>query len=128
MALHGGSQDRGTDRIARRAADLCGASYYAIVQPPWLRVHLTSRLHDPDQSTAFRRFLAHVRVAISVHGFGRDSFALWVDPTRGLVIDAYGPWLTLIGLRLTYERNTSDRSAVAATDAAHGTADTTVTS
>jgi type III pantothenate kinase len=25
------------------------------------------------------------------------------------VIDAYEPWLTLIGLRLTYERNTADR-------------------
>ena len=24
------------------------------------------------------------------------------------VIDAYEPWLTLIGLRLTYERNTAD--------------------
>ena len=33
MALHGGSQDRGTDHIARRAAELAGASYYASVQP-----------------------------------------------------------------------------------------------
>ena len=24
------------------------------------------------------------------------------------MIDAYEPWLTLIGLRLTYERNTAD--------------------
>src|SRR5450755_2804521 len=88
MALHGGSQDRGTDLIARRAADLCGASYYAIVQPPWLRVHLTSRLHDPAHSTAFRRFLAHVRVAISVPGFGRDRSAMCIAPPRGLVIDA----------------------------------------
>jgi phage replication-related protein YjqB (UPF0714/DUF867 family) len=93
MALHGGSQDRGTDQIARRAAALCGASYYAIVQPPWLRVHLTSRLHDPAHSAALRRFLTHVRVAISVHGFGRDSFAAWVDPSRGLVIEPYGPAL-----------------------------------
>jgi phage replication-related protein YjqB (UPF0714/DUF867 family) len=91
MALHGGSQDRGTDQIARRAAALSGASYYAIVQPPRLRLHLTSRLHDPAQSAVFSRFLAHVRVAISVHGFGRDSFALWVDPTRGLMIEPYGP-------------------------------------
>jgi phage replication-related protein YjqB (UPF0714/DUF867 family) len=91
MALHGGSQDRGTDHIARRAAALSGASYYAIVQPAHLRVHLTSRLHDPAHSATFRRFLAHVRVAISVHGFGRDSFALWVDPACGLVIEAYGP-------------------------------------
>jgi type III pantothenate kinase len=27
------------------------------------------------------------------------------------VIDAYEPWLTLIGLRLTYERNTQERGA-----------------
>ena len=27
------------------------------------------------------------------------------------VIDAYEPWLTLIGLRLTYERNTPERGA-----------------
>ena len=91
MALHGGSQDRGTDQIARRAAEQTGASYYAIVQPNGLRVHLTSRLHDPDHSTHMRAFLEHVDVAISVHGFGRDGFALWFDPDRGLVIEPYGP-------------------------------------
>ena len=41
MALHGGSQDRGTDQIASRAAEQAGASYYAIIQPAGLRVHLT---------------------------------------------------------------------------------------
>ena len=91
MALHGGSQDRGTDRIARRAAERSGASFYAIVQPEWLRVHLTSRRHDPDHSAALRGFLTHVRIAISIHGFGRDSFALWIDPTLGFMIDPYGP-------------------------------------
>jgi phage replication-related protein YjqB (UPF0714/DUF867 family) len=91
MALHGGSQDRGTGQIARRAAEDAGASYYAIVQPSGLRVHLTSRLHDPDHSLQLRAFLEHVDVAISVHGFGRDSFALWCDPDRGLVIEPYGP-------------------------------------
>jgi len=91
MALHGGSQDRGTDQIARRAADQAGASYYAIVQPSGLRVHLTSRLHEPDHSAHLRAFLEHVDVAISVHGFGRESFALWLDPQRGLSIEPYGP-------------------------------------
>jgi phage replication-related protein YjqB (UPF0714/DUF867 family) len=91
MALHGGSQDRGTDQIARRAAERAGASYYAIVQPPGLRVHLTSRLHDPAHSALLRGFLAHVEVAISIHGFGRDSFALRVDPQCGLTVEAYGP-------------------------------------
>ena len=93
MALHGGSQDRGTDQIASRAAEQAGASYYSIVQPAGLRVHLTSRRHDPDHSALFRAFLRHVEIAISVHGFGRDGFALWVDPERGLVIDPYGPAL-----------------------------------
>jgi phage replication-related protein YjqB (UPF0714/DUF867 family) len=91
MALHGGSQDRGTDQIARRAAEQAGASYYAIVHPSRLRVHLTSRLHDPEHSAHLRAFLEHVEVAISVHGFGRDGFALWVDPGRGLIIEPYGP-------------------------------------
>jgi len=93
LALHGGSQDRGTDVIARRAAELAGASYYAIVQPPALRIHLPSRRHDPGDSAALRRFLAHVRVVISVHGFGRDSFSLVFDPARGLVVEPYGPAL-----------------------------------
>jgi len=91
MALHGGSQDRGSDQIARRAADEAGASYYAIIQPSWLRVHLTSRLHNPDDSAHLRSFLEHVDVAISVHGFGRDGFALWLDSERGMVIEPYGP-------------------------------------
>ncbi len=91
MALHGGSQDRGTAQIARRAAEQAGASYYAIVQPAGLRVHLTSRRHDPAHSARMRAFLQHVGIAISVHGFGRDSFALWTDPVRGLVVEPYGP-------------------------------------
>jgi phage replication-related protein YjqB (UPF0714/DUF867 family) len=91
MALHGGSQDRGTDQIASRAAEQAGASYYAIIQPAGLRVHLTSRRHNPDHSALLRAFLQHVDIAISVHGFGRDGFALWLDPERGLVIEPYGP-------------------------------------
>jgi phage replication-related protein YjqB (UPF0714/DUF867 family) len=93
MALHGGSQDRGTDQLANRAAERAGASYYAIVQPSGLRVHLTSRLHDPEHSPTLRSFLQHVEIAISVHGFGRDGFSFWVDPERGPVIEAYGPAL-----------------------------------
>jgi phage replication-related protein YjqB (UPF0714/DUF867 family) len=93
MALHGGSQDRGTYEIASRAAERAGASFYAIVQPRGLRVHLTSRRHDPAHSDRLRTFLNHVEIAISVHGFGRDGFCLWLDPVRGLVIEPYGPAL-----------------------------------
>jgi phage replication-related protein YjqB (UPF0714/DUF867 family) len=91
MALHGGSQDRGTDEIARRAAAQAGASYYAIVQPAGLRVHLTSRRHDPAHSAHLRAFVQHVGIAISVHGFGRDGFGLWIHPERGLIVEPYGP-------------------------------------
>lgn len=91
MALHGGSQDRGTHEIASEAATRAGASYYAIIQPSDLRVHLTSRRHDPDQSERFGAFLAHVDIAISVHGFGRDGFNFFVDPAGGIVIEPYGP-------------------------------------
>jgi phage replication-related protein YjqB (UPF0714/DUF867 family) len=91
MALHGGSQDRGTHEIASRAAEQAGASYYAIVQPSTLRVHLTSRRHDPEHSEWLPAFLRHVEIAISVHGFGRDSFDLRVDPAEGLVVEPYGP-------------------------------------
>jgi phage replication-related protein YjqB (UPF0714/DUF867 family) len=90
MALHGGSQDRGTEQIAKRAAEHAGASYYGILHPSELRVHLTSRLHDPAHSEQLRAFLEHVDVAISVHGFGRDGFAMWIDD-RGLIIEPYGP-------------------------------------
>jgi phage replication-related protein YjqB (UPF0714/DUF867 family) len=93
MALHGGSQDRGTDEIASRAAEQSGASYYAIVQPRDLRVHLTSRRHDPSQSQQMSAFLQHVEIAISVHGFGRDTFEVGVDAEGGLVIEPYGPAL-----------------------------------
>jgi phage replication-related protein YjqB (UPF0714/DUF867 family) len=91
MALHGGSQDRGTHEIASRAAEAAGASYYAIVQPRELRVHLTSRRHDPGQSERMTAFLRHVQIAISVHGFGRDSFALRVDLGGGVEVEPYGP-------------------------------------
>jgi phage replication-related protein YjqB (UPF0714/DUF867 family) len=93
LALHGGSQDRGTHEIASRAAEIADASYYAVVQPSGTRVHLTSRRHDPDHSERLRAFLEHVEIAISVHGFGRDAFALTVDPVRGLIIEPYGPAL-----------------------------------
>jgi phage replication-related protein YjqB (UPF0714/DUF867 family) len=91
MALHGGSQDRGTHEIASRAAERAGASYYTIVQPRGMRFHLTSRRHNPDQSVRLRAFLQHVAVAISVHGFGRDGFDWRIDPAFGLVIEPYGP-------------------------------------
>ena len=93
MALHGGSQDRGTHEIASRAAERSGSSYYAILQPRTMRFHLTSKCHDPGHSAQLRAFLEHVEIAISVHGFGREGFSWSVDAAGGLVVEPYGPAL-----------------------------------
>lgn len=75
MALHGGSLERMTDRIAGEAADRSGASLYAVVQPPDMRWHLPSAEMSPDASERLAAFLGHVDVAVAIHGFGRDG--LW---------------------------------------------------
>jgi phage replication-related protein YjqB (UPF0714/DUF867 family) len=71
MAFHGGSLERYTDEIASAAADLAGASYYGVVQPPEFRWHLPSNRVDPAESEQLAAFLDHVEVAVAVHGFGR---------------------------------------------------------
>ena len=75
LAFHGGSLERVTDRIAAEAAERCGASLYAVVQPPGTRVHLPSIEVTPDASPSLRTFLDHVDVTVAVHGYGRDG--LW---------------------------------------------------
>lgn len=75
LAFHGGNLERVTDDIARAAAARAGASVYAVVQPPGLRWHIPSTKVTPDESPALARFLAHVDVAIAVHGYGRQG--LW---------------------------------------------------
>ena len=73
MAFHGGSLERVTDVVATRAAEAAGASVYAVLQPPGLRRHVPSRLVRPEASAGLARFLAHVDVAVAVHGYGRDG-------------------------------------------------------
>jgi len=81
MALHGGGQDRVTDEIAAAAAARSGASLYAVVQPPTLRWHIPSYRYSPDESARLRSFIEHVRVVISVHGYGVDSWRMdWRPP------------------------------------------------
>ena len=71
MAFHGGSLERMTDVIAADAAERAGASLYAVVQPPDLRWHIPS--HQVHGSDALAAFLAHVEVAVALHGFGRQG-------------------------------------------------------
>jgi phage replication-related protein YjqB (UPF0714/DUF867 family) len=73
LAVHGGSLERDTDRIAREAADASAASLYAVLQPDDLRWHIPSARMDPADSPALSRFLGHVTVVLSIHGYGRDG-------------------------------------------------------
>jgi phage replication-related protein YjqB (UPF0714/DUF867 family) len=70
MALHGGLE-AGTAEAARLAAGRAGASLYVVEQPGDFRWHVPSTKYDPRQSRRLRAFLDHVRVAVSIHGFGR---------------------------------------------------------
>lgn len=72
LALHGGIEEH-TAEIADRAATVATASQYAVVQPDDLRWHVPSIEYDPRHSSRLRLFLQHVRLVVSVHGFGRQG-------------------------------------------------------
>lgn len=71
MAYHGGNLERTTDAVAAAVAARTGASLYTVVQAPPHRSHLASTAFDPAQSASLARFLAHVDVVITIHGYGR---------------------------------------------------------
>jgi len=74
MAFHGGNLERHTDGIAAEAARRSGASLYAVVQPRDLRWHIPSTAVAPDASPALAAFVAHVEIALAIHGYGRDGY------------------------------------------------------
>lgn len=73
MAFHGGNLERGTDDVAETAATASGASVYAVRQPDDLRWHVPSTEFDPARSDQLARFLDHVDVVVTVHGYGRQG-------------------------------------------------------
>ena len=70
-AYHGGNLERVTETIAKEAARISGASYFAITQPPGMRHHIPSTQVDPSHSRAFSEFINHCDFVITVHGYGR---------------------------------------------------------
>jgi len=70
MAFHGGLE-AGTAEIAEATAEASGASLYFVNQPAALRWHVPSRSVDPAHSPVLADWLAHVEVAIAIHGYGR---------------------------------------------------------
>ncbi len=71
MAYHGGNLERTTDVVAAEVARRTGSSFYGVLQASPHRNHLASTAFDPAHSDALARFLGHVDVVITVHGYGR---------------------------------------------------------
>jgi phage replication-related protein YjqB (UPF0714/DUF867 family) len=74
MAYHGGALEVMTDVIAARAAEACGASYYGVHQPDGMRAHVSSTKVRPAESPSLARFVEHVDVVVTIHGFGRRGY------------------------------------------------------
>lgn len=72
LALHGGLEP-GTERVAEAAARAADASAYVVVQPREQAWHLSSHRIDPAHAELLARFLDHVEVVISVHGYWRPE-------------------------------------------------------
>ena len=73
MAFHGGCLEEVTDVVAEAAATTAGASYYGVLHPDGLDVHLPSTRFDPAASPTLARFLGHVEVVVTIHGYGREG-------------------------------------------------------
>ena len=72
MAYHGGTLEKATDAIARETAALCGASYYGLIQTNDDPLHFPStKLFDYGIEN-LNVFFQHVRVVITIHGYGRE--------------------------------------------------------
>jgi phage replication-related protein YjqB (UPF0714/DUF867 family) len=72
LAYHAGLE-AGTWEVAADVAHRAGCSLYALRQPPDLRWHVPSAAVDPGVAPGLARVLNHVRLALSVHGYGRRS-------------------------------------------------------
>jgi len=73
MAFHGGSLEEMTDVIAAAAAKRSGASYYAVLLPDDLQLHIPSHKLSPTDSPSMAAFIDHVDVVVTVHGYGREN-------------------------------------------------------
>jgi phage replication-related protein YjqB (UPF0714/DUF867 family) len=72
LAYHAGLE-AGTWEVAAEVAERSGSSLYALRQPPELRWHVPSSAVDPSGAPGLARVLGRVRLALSVHGYGRRS-------------------------------------------------------
>jgi phage replication-related protein YjqB (UPF0714/DUF867 family)/cation transport regulator ChaC len=81
MAIHAGELEQATDVVASLAAERSDSSYYGVIHPDDVDHHLPSIRYRPDESAALARFLDHVDIVISVHGYGRRG--MWTSILAG---------------------------------------------
>jgi phage replication-related protein YjqB (UPF0714/DUF867 family) len=93
MAYHGGGLEQATDVIAREAAAIAEASYYGVRHPADWDLHIPSTRVTPNESPTLAGFLDHVRIVITVHGYGRRTLftsVLLGGRNRGLAAHVAG--------------------------------------
>jgi len=72
MAYHGGSLEKATDVIAREAAEQSNSSYYGLIQTDEDPIHFASTQLLKEKSEYLKRFLDHVTIVVTIHGYGRE--------------------------------------------------------
>ncbi|HJM29198.1 MAG: poly-gamma-glutamate hydrolase family protein [Acidimicrobiales bacterium] len=72
MAYHGGTLEKATDVVAREAAEITGASYYGLIQSGDDPTHFPSTKMIDGKSENLESFLDHVKIVITIHGYGRE--------------------------------------------------------
>ena len=73
MSYHGGTLEKATDAIARETAEQSGASYYGLIQTDDDPLHFPSTELFKYASNNLNVFFQHIRVVITIHGYGRES-------------------------------------------------------
>ena len=72
MAYHGGTLEKATDAIARETAEQTGASYYGLIQTNDDPLHFPSTKLNEYASENLKEFFQHVKLVITIHGYGRE--------------------------------------------------------
>jgi phage replication-related protein YjqB (UPF0714/DUF867 family) len=81
MAIHGGGIEPGTEEIARFVAYHSGASLYIYAgrrATGNLSLHQPSHEMRIEERVLVKRFLNHVKTAVSIHGHGRNNNCAYV--------------------------------------------------
>ena len=72
MAYHGGTLEKATDPIARETAEQTDASYYGLIQTNDDPLHFPSIKLNEYASENLHKFFQHVKLVITIHGYGRE--------------------------------------------------------